>query len=420
MNWRFFIFSLAMLATSPIAAVELRVPASTAYLAPNPDGARVSAKRGITGWEDPKVKILWFGEFKTTGKLTAAVVIRSPKDGVSRLRLSAGEKAREATAIGTGQSQTVDFGAFMIAAAGYQRFTLEALNAPGTTLGDVEALLLDGPAAEGAHFNLEPRRNAASVHLAYPTPADARIEWFYSEVTAVLDPVTTFYMACGFRRGYFGMQVNSPTERRIIFSVWDAGAGATAKERSKVDKDHQVSLIAKGEGVSASVFGGEGTGGHSHLSYIWKTGVPQRFLLTAQPGPAMDTIYTGYYFHPDRKAWMLIASMKAPKDGGYLKGLHSFSENFGGSTGHLRRKALYGNQWIRTVDGNWTELTTATFSHDPTGKKNRLDRFMGVEDNQFFLSHGGFVPGLTKYGERFTRSGGGTPPEIKLPEVTVK
>jgi len=112
--------------------------------------------------------------------------------------------------------------------------------------------------------------------------------------------------------------------------------------------------------------------------------------------------------------------MKAPQDGGYLKGLHSFSENFGGSTGHLRRKALYGNQWIRTVDGNWTELTTATFSHDPTGKKNRLDRFMGVEDNQFFLSHGGFVPGLTKYGERFTRSGGGTPPEIKLPEVTVK
>lgn len=223
-------------------------------------------------------------------------------------------------------------------------------------------------------------------------------------------------MACGFRRGYFGMQVNSPTERRIIFSVWDAGAGATALDRSKVDKDHQVSLLAKGDGVHTSVFGSEGTGGHSHLKYLWKTGAVQRFLVTASP-EGKQTIYTGYYFHPEKQTWMLIARMQAPQDGGYLRGLHGFSENFDGSTGHLQRKALYGNQWIRTTDGKWTELTTASFSHDPTGKQNRLDRYMGVEGKQFFLSHGGFVPGFTKFGERFTRAGRGTPPQIKLPEV---
>jgi hypothetical protein len=105
------------------------------------------------------------------------------------------------------------------------------------------------------------------------------------------------------------------------------------------------------------------------------------------------------------------------KDGGYLKGLHSFSENFGGSTGHLRRKALYGNQWIRTADKEWIELTTATFSHDQTGKKDRLDRFMGVEKNQFFLSHGGFVPGFTKFGEPFHRGPNKLPPEIELPKA---
>lgn len=44
------------------------------------------------------------------------------------------------------------------------------------------------------------------------------------------------------------------------------------------------------------------------------------------------------------------------------------------------------------------ELTTASFSHDPTGKAARLDRFMGVEDGRFFLSHGGFVEGFTPYG----------------------
>jgi hypothetical protein len=150
---------------------------------------------------------------------------------------------------------------------------------------------------------------------------------------------------------------------------------------------------------------------------MWKTGEPQRFLLTAQPGPAKDTVYAGYYFHPDQKAWVLISSMRAPQDGGYLKRLHGFSENFGGNNGHLQRKALYGNQWIRTADGQWTELTVATFTHDATGKVNRLDRFMGTQDNQFFLSHGGFIPGSSKSGDRFTRAGGGKAPKIVLPEM---
>jgi hypothetical protein len=30
-------------------------------------------------------------------------------------------------------------------------------------------------------------------------------------------------------QGYFGMQVNSPTERRIIFSVWDSGGEAVVR-----------------------------------------------------------------------------------------------------------------------------------------------------------------------------------------------
>ena len=99
-----------------------------------------------------------------------------------------------------------------------------------------------------------------------------------------------------------------------------------------------------------------------------------------------------------------------------MRGLYSFSENFGGANGHLLRKARYGNQWIRTAEGRWIELTTARFSHDPTGKADRHDRFMGLEDGWFFLSHGGFVPGFTAYGESFTRPAAATPPtDIVLP-----
>ena len=121
---------------------------------------------------------------------------------------------------------------------------------------------------------------------------------------------------------------------------------------------------------------------------------------------------------PDTHKWMLISSWRAPKDGSWLRGLYSFSENFGGDNGHLRRKALYGNQWLRTDAGQWQEVTAASFSHDGTGKADRLDRFMGVENGQFFLSQGGFVAGFTKYGEKFTRPALGTPPVLELPLPT--
>lgn len=391
-----------LLAAVTTARAELRIPAFTAYLAPNPEGAEVSERSGITGWNDPALKIEWFGEIKTPGKLDAAIALRLPAGENSKLRLTVAGQLHEVTVAGAGEGlATVNFGSFDLVTAGYQRFTLESLNAAGKSAGDLDALILDGPATRDAHFNLKERRNAASVHLVYPVPRETNVQAFYCEMTGVEDPLWTYYMACGWHRGYFGMQVNSPTERRIIFSVWDSGNEAV--ERNKVGAADRVTLVAKGEGVYSGDFGNEGTGGHSHLQFPWKTGEKQRFLVTAKPVDATHTIYAGYYFRPDKKEWLLISSWKAPKEGGYLRGLYSFSENFGGSNGQLVRKALYGNQWIQTDAGQWLELTTASFSHDPTGKADRLDRFMGVENGQFFLSHGGFVEGFTKYGEKFLR-----------------
>lgn len=382
--------------------VATRVPAFTAYLDPAPDGACIDSN-GIHGWDDPAIKVLWAGAFKTPGKIDCSVVLRLPVGETSRLRMTLAGQVREATVSGNGTNTVVlKFGSFDIPAVGYQRILLESLNKKGTSAGQLETLILAGPAARDAHFNMKPRRNAASVHLSYPSPIDTPIEAFYCEVTGQAEPLWTYYMACGWHRGYFGMQVNSSTERRIIFSVWDSGN--EVDHRRKVAQTDRVQLVAKGEAVVADDFGGEGTGGHSHLVYPWKTGEKQRFLVTAKPVDPTHTVYSGFYFHPEQKKWMLISSWRTPKDGGYLRGLYSFSENFGGSNGHLRRKALFGNQWIRSAAGQWLEVTEASFSHDETGKADRLDRFMGVEDGQFFLSQGGFVDGFTEYGKKFRRS----------------
>ena len=45
---------------------------------------------------------------------------------------------------------------------------------------------------------------------------------------------------------------------------------------------------------------------------------------------------------------------------------------------------------------------------------------MGVQNGQFFLSHGGFVPGFTQYGQKFTRPLGGKSPSDLPPEITTR
>src|SRR5580658_3493419 len=296
---------------------EVRVPAFTAYLEPDPDGASISERSGLSNWTDPALKVLWFGDIKSPGKLDASLLLRLPAGAETRLRLTVAGKARQASAKGMGHDLVkVDFGSFDVPSAGYQRFTLESLNAPGRPAGDLQALLLNGPAAAGAQFNLKERRNAASVHLFYPVDDAAKVDAFYCEVTGVETPLWTYFEACGWHRGYFGMQVNSATERRIIFSVWDSGDEGV--DRDKVGAQDRVALVAKGDGVFAGDFGHEGTGGHSHLVCHWKTGQKQRFLVTAKPADATHTIYAGYWFELEQKKWMLISSWNAPKEGGYL------------------------------------------------------------------------------------------------------
>ena len=399
--------------TSPsegAATQELRVPANTAYheQGPGADGQLA----------------VWFGRLQQAGKLKVAVELELAEGEAYLLHFAVGAVETEGGQVnarsddrvehvhGTGASgQRVDFGEFDVAAAGYGRFELSVELEAGQAAPHPSALLLDGSAVEAAHFNLEPRRNAASVHLFYPLPKELEtdeVEAFYCEVTADEDPLWTYYMATGWHRGYFGMQVNSKTERRIIFSVWDSGGEAV--DRNKVAAEDRVALVGRGEDVVTGSFGNEGTGGHSHLVFDWKTGERQRFLVTARADDATHTTFAGYYFRNDLGQWMLISSWRAPKEGRLLRGLYSFSENFGGANGHLLRKARYGNQWVRLADGTWHELTRASFSFDGTGKHNRLDRSMGLQDNEFFLSHGGFVEGSTEYGETFERPASSQPP----------
>lgn len=272
----------------------------------------------------------------------------------------------------------------------------------------VTGLRLTGSATEGAKFNVKERRNAASVHILWPIPEGEQGEWFYNEIIGRTEPLYTYYMACGFRRGYFGMQVNSPTERRVIFSIWDSGNEAV--DRNKVQDENRVRLLAKGKDVYADSFGHEGTGGHSHLVKDWRVGEPQKFLVHAAP-EGNTTVYTGYFKGAHDNDWSLIASFRAPKDGHYLSGLYSFIEDFGGEYGYLTRRAEFGPAWLRTKEGKWLPLSTGKFSHDGTGGKDRFDYDFRARRGRFELQNGGFEGASPAYGATLQMKAG-RPPKI--------
>ncbi len=390
-----------MLALLPLIlqATSIALPAFTAYPSPNPDGAQVTERGAISGWSSTQTKIEWGGYFRNTGPIHvfASITLRSGESAGYLLRN--GRTNRSASATGTSDPVAVDFGTLNISRPGWQTFWLSGTTRSGSSFGELQSLTLEGSAVQDAKFNLKSRRNAASVHLSYRGVNDA--EWFYNEITADEDPVATYYMACGFSRGYFGMQVNSPTERRIIFSIWDSGKEVV--DRSKVNKEDQVQLVAKGPGVFAGGFGNEGTGGHSHWVYPWKTHVAQKFLVHAVP-KGDTTIYTAYFWADGD--WRLIASFSAPHDGKALHGLYSFVEDFDGDNGNLKRKAFYGPAWINTAARGWEPLLTARFTHDGTGGKDRIDYDFGIEHDRYFLQNGGFEGKSPEAGEtaRFTNN----------------
>ena len=389
------------------AQKTVTIPAFTAYAIPaeKEEDALFSKKDHSLQWKDAKQKIEFHFYVPNPGDIDINLIAKSAEN-INLVSLQSGENKYTVTIPPNSTYKVCKAGSLHITQSGFYTVSLSAANLKKKFAINIQSLQLNGIDSTQIHFNKKPRRNAASVHLKYPVNDSNRITQFYNELTVPkgFDHLHSYYMACGFSRGYLGIQVNSEKERRVIFSVWDAGTEST--DRKKVADSNRVQLISKGDGVIVEGFGNEGTGGHSHWVYPWKTDSVYKFLVTTiLDTVARTTIYTGYIYLPTLKKWKLIASFKAPKDGKYLKGLYSFNENFSGVNGQLERKAYFGNQWAQLNNGKWIELTDAQFSGDATAKAfDRIDFGAGVENSRFYLSNGGFKAGNAYLGDMFTRT----------------
>jgi FKBP-type peptidyl-prolyl cis-trans isomerase len=401
---RSFLLILTCIFTITGSAQTVSIPAYTGYAVPaGRDESPTFSERNGLHWTDAKQTISYFFYVRKAGDLVISMDAKNAVAGNS-FKLSIAGKDFIVKVPSSKEFKPVKIGSVAIKDSGFYTITLSPIKKVGAIIADINSIQLSGAAAD-VHFNPKSRRNAASVHLRYPLADSIKAIAFYNEITIPVgaDIVHSYYMACGFKRGYFGIQVNSPTERRVIFSVWDAGNEAV--DRNKVADSNKVQLIAKGEDVFADGFGNEGTGGHSHWVYPWKTGETYKLMVTALPDSASQTtIYTGYFFLPELQKWKLIASFKAPHDGKTLTNLYSFNENFVGLNGQLLRKAFFGNQWVQRRNGSWKELTESSFSYDATGKAgDRIDYGGGTENGKFYLWNGGFQKANARYGDIFTR-----------------
>ena len=366
----------------------------------------------LRNWNSAETVVSYYFKTETIGKMNIALQAK----GHSQIEVSLLGKKKKIK-LDSDTLARVEVGKFKVKTPGYIKVDIRGVKIKkGEDFGNVAAVFVGGDVAPvvcvdpefSSHFG----RRGPSVHMGYALPRE-NVEWFYNEVVVPEegDIPSSYYMACGFGEGYFGMQNNSPHKRRVLFSVWSPYETDNAAE---IPDSLRVVLLKKGENVTVQDFGNEGSGGQSFMHYDWKAGERCRFLMGVKPDGNGSTVYTAYFFDNTKGEWVLVASFRRPKISTWYTNAHSFLENFNPVMGYINRKAYYCNQWARTADGRWIPVTQGRFTCDATGyHKKRLDYNGGVAGEDFYLTMGGFFDEYMTSGTRFERGGNVTEaPEI--------
>lgn len=402
-----------------VSADAVAVPiAGNTYVTAGKAGAVVTTN-GIESWtEAAAVLSSWF-KVSSPGELNLFLKAKA-QDGVSVLKVTVAGKTFAVKVKGT-EETVIPVGSVTVAEPGYVRVDMQGEKKEGAQFATISELLVDGAAAVEPLFfvrGFEPYwgLRGPSVHMKYTLPEE-QVEYFYNEVTVPEgeDKIGSYFMTNGFGEGYCGIQANSDTERRILFSVWSP---FTTDDPAAIPEDQRIRLLAKGEGVHIGEFGNEGSGGQSYLIYPWKAGQTYRLLTRVHPDGKGNTEYYAWFFAPEENQWRLIAGFARPQTNTWYTGAHSFLENFIPEQGYLERSVRFGNQWAFTSKGEWKELTEGMFTYDATARAQvRMDYAGGVEEDCFYLRNGGFFPDNTEFKSIFTRSANGNTPDVDVKKL---
>lgn len=386
-----------------------------AYVTSFQNGASIT-QSGLEKWTSEKSIIETFIYFHQPE--VVAVTIKGESDAESVIEVSF-QKKKLKVFVPSGKFE-IPIGTYQIQNAGYKSIKLQGISKFGSNFGHIKSFSVRSvQKLTYVHdFSDYWGRRGPSVHFRYTMPKED-IEWFYNEITVPKgnDVIGSYYMANGFGEGYFGMQCNSETERRVLFSVWSP---FDTQDPKLIPDSLKIKLIRRGEGVHIGEFGNEGSGGQSFLRYNWKAGKTYKFLTQVKPDGKGNTVYTSYFYATDENRWRLIASFLRPQTNVFYTRAHSFLENFIPDQGFLTRKVFFGNQWFRTSDGSWIEVAESVFTYDETARKQvRLDYGGGYDKrkNAFYLQNCGFFNESTPFESKFTGKKKNKVPKINFSEL---
>ncbi len=398
------------IATIPfVQGADWKIPlgGNTFRTAPEPGGESIR-RDGALRWSDPQEIFSIFFHVNRACHLKLSILGAIERESAT---VASNYQDRELTkiALHSPDARWMEAGEIQVEAPGYVRIDLRGIETTALDFGRFQDLTVSS-STEGLDLQFVRSnegnmfywgRRGPSVHLTYVTPADRELKYAYTELTVPegQDPIGSYFMANGFREGYFGMQVNTKSERRILFSVWSPFQTDDPKQ---IPEDQRVVEVARGPGVRIGQFGNEGSGGQSYLVYSWQAGRTYRFLTEVAPDGNGNTIYTSWFSDVREPDWKLIASFRRPRTNTHLRGFHSFLESFNPSWGHVERRCLYGNVWVGDVEGRWEPCSQARFSVDATGGgRHRIDFEGGTQDGVFFLRNCGFFSSSVRAGETF-------------------
>jgi hypothetical protein len=225
-------------------------------------------------------------------------------------------------------------------------------------------------------------RAARSVHLGWPAPES---EIFCTSMIVDQSVPGSYFMACGWNTGYFGIQELANGKKVILFSVWDPTKGDNPND---VKSEERVECLFNDPEMRIRRFGGEGTGGQCLGDFAWHIGETNRFLVRGAVQGAR-TAYSGFVFQ--NGAWRKLVTFRTRTGGLPLKGLYSFVEDFRRDTKSAQevRKARFTDGWVKSVGGDWIALAKGRFTASGAEWEARDSINAGLDDGCFYLQTGG-------------------------------
>ena len=118
-------------------------------------------------------------------------------------------------------------------------------------------------------------RAARSVHLWWPAP---KSDTFINEMTVEQSTLGSYFMACGFSNGYFGIQELGDGRKVVLFSVWDPGnAQDLSAKQDAVPQDQRVEVLHSDADVKVERFG---------WYWMWAQALAPSACLLPRRGPS--------------------------------------------------------------------------------------------------------------------------------------